>query len=202
LSCDLVDGMNERGVFVRPWGGLGRDRGLGEAGAEVAFEFIDLLAGFVAAAAEVSEAGGRGGDEFADGVDVLAFEDVLSAGGKVEREYGSLGRGGVDGEGAGRGIGHVRIGEAGFGKRSVPSCAHFGGRIEALGEETAKCAGEKGGEGLADLGIEKIGGDSDLVRDEMGCTLAVTPAGESAGGHFIEDDGGGEPFGMGIPTGA
>ena len=194
--------MNERGVFVRRWGGLRRDGGLGEAGAEVADEFDDLFAGFVADAAEVAEAGGRGSDEFADRVDVLAFEDVLGAGRKVQRKDGRFGRGRINGECASGGVGHMRIGEAGLGKRSVPGGAHVSGGVKALGGETAERAGEKSREGLAHLGIEQIGRDGDLVRNEMGRALAIAPSGESAGGHFIEDDGGREPFGMGIPTGA
>jgi len=180
--------------------GLGRDDGLGETRAEVRDEFDDLLAGFVADAAKVAETGRRGGGEIGDGVDVLAFQNVQGAGGEVQGEDGRFRGGGVERLGAGGGVGRLGLSEAGFREGSVPGVAHFGGGVEALFGLAAQDSGEEAGEGLANVGIEEVGGDGDFVGDKLGSALAVAPARARAGRHLIEDEGGGKALGARVPA--
>jgi hypothetical protein len=92
LSGDLVDGADEGGLVVRRRRRTGGDHRLGKAYPQIGDDGNDLFAGFVADAAEVAKAGGRGGGKVADSVEVFPFEDVLGADGEIpEREWASPG---------------------------------------------------------------------------------------------------------------
>ena len=178
---------------------LGGNGGLGEADAEIVDE-LDISLRVLSPTPRRCRK--RAGGVAARSATVLMFSRSRTFWARVERLSDRMGVSAWPwrSPGARGGVGHMGVGEARFGEGGVPGDAHFGGGVEALFGIAAQRAGEKAAEGLANLGIKEVGGDGDFVGDEMRRALAVAPSGECAGRHFIEDQGGGEPFGGGIPT--
>jgi hypothetical protein len=58
----------------------------------------------------------------------------------------------------------------------VPGLAHFSGGVEALLGLAPQGFGEESRQGLANLRVEEIGGDGDLIFNEVRRALAIAPA--------------------------